>query len=322
MEMSAAAKVVTRPYFAFLHHISLPCRDLAESKKFYIEVLGGDLYHDTEGFSEVKIADIIIGLSEQSGGWTGRDDEYPHYGLNVDAANFALGKDWLDACGVPNYGWTRNYKTALRYFRDPSGNLIELYCESGFAGIKELALGPRQGGQPLPLGALNYRWSGTVGDSSRLRRPRIESFGHLSMPVRDIEQSKRFFIEVMGGEPMSTSDPATFTEVRVAGAVVGLSTRGGVWTGATSEYPHYAFHADAESFLPLIDWLSSKGVVTPGPWTRDGKKGLMYFRDPSGNLLEIYCGKGLTAAESFPRGVKQGGSYATELADLFYDWRG
>jgi hypothetical protein len=39
-----------------------------------------------------------------------------------------------------------------------------------------------------------------VGNAAE--RPRIHSFGHRSMPVNDIEQSKRFFIEVMGGEPM------------------------------------------------------------------------------------------------------------------------
>jgi catechol 2,3-dioxygenase-like lactoylglutathione lyase family enzyme len=319
MDKLAAAVPAIRPHFAFLHHISLPCRNLDESKKFYIEVLGGELFHDTPGFAEVKIADIIIGLSEQAGGWTGYEDEYPHYGLNVDAASFALGKSWLDACGVPNYGWTRNFKTALRYFRDPSGNLLELYCVTGFTGVNELALGPRQGGLPLPLGALNYRWDGNVGDSS-LGRPRIESFGHLSMPVRDIQQSKRFFVEVMGGEPMATSDPETFTEVRVAGAVVGLSSRGGAWTGREAEYPHYAFHADADSFMPMIEWLKAHGVVTPGPWTRDGKKGLMYFRDPSGNLLEIYCGRALAIAQNFPRGAKQGGSYVSDNAGLFYDW--
>jgi sugar lactone lactonase YvrE len=57
-------------------------------------------------------------------------------------------------------------------------------------------------------------------------------------------------------------------------------------------------------------------------WTRDGKKGLMYFRDPSGNLFEIYCGKDIPQAAHFPRGVKQGGSYATDYAGLFYEWHG
>ena len=155
MENPAVTAKMARPHFAFLHHVSLVCRNLAESKKFYVEVLGGELFHDTPGFSEVLLAGMIIGMSEQASGWTGWDDEYPHYGFNVDGANFALAEPWLDGCGVPNYGWTRDYKTALRYFRDPSGNLLELYCDSGYDAIEQLALGPRQGGQLLPLGSLN-----------------------------------------------------------------------------------------------------------------------------------------------------------------------
>jgi catechol 2,3-dioxygenase-like lactoylglutathione lyase family enzyme len=309
-----------RPRFSCLHHISLPCRDTAESKRFYTGVLGGELIHEIPGFAEVRIADIVIGMAQQSCGWTGPAAEYPHYGLNIDGNNFALARRWLEACGVPQHGWTRNYKTALLYFRDPSGNLLELYCSSGYQEIRELALGPRQGGTPLPLEALQYEWSGAVGNTAA--RPRIHSFGHLSMPVRDIEQSKRFYIEVLGGEPMATSDPETFTEVRVAGAVVGLSARGGAPTGRDAEYPHYAFYAGAEDFLPMIEWLKSHGVVTPGPWTRDGKKGLMYFRDPSGNLLEIYCSGDFPAAATFPRGIKQGGDYKTDYAALCYDWPG
>ncbi|HEY3167275.1 MAG TPA: VOC family protein, partial [Candidatus Binatia bacterium] len=58
-----------RPRFSSLNHLSLPCRDLAESKRFYTEVLGGELIHDVGGFAEARIADIIIGMSEQNGGW-------------------------------------------------------------------------------------------------------------------------------------------------------------------------------------------------------------------------------------------------------------
>jgi catechol 2,3-dioxygenase-like lactoylglutathione lyase family enzyme len=67
-----------------LHHISLPCRDVEESKRFYTHVLGGELIHDIPGFADVRIADMIFGMSQQSGGWTGPTVEYPHYGLNVD----------------------------------------------------------------------------------------------------------------------------------------------------------------------------------------------------------------------------------------------
>ena len=98
--------------------------------------------------------------------------------------------------------------------------------------------------------------------------------------------------------------------------------RDGGWTGRNAEFPHYGFFADGESFLPMVDWLQRHGVKIPGPWTRDGKKGLMYFRDPSGNLFEIYGGKDLKEAAALPHGVKQGGSYETDFAGLFYEWNG
>ena len=308
-----------QPRFAGINHISLPCRDVEESKRFYTEVMGGALVHDIKGFAEVKIVDIIIGMSEQSGGWTGWAAEYPHYAFNIDGPNYELMKSWLDGFGVPNHAWTRDYKTALMYFRDPSGNLLELYCDKGYADIKSLPLGPKQGGKPIPFAALNYQWSGKSAGQNR-PRPRFTGFSHMSVPCRDLEQAKRFFIQVMGGDLIL--DNEGFAEVRVAGAIVGLAPRDGGWTGTDAEFPHYGFFADGESFLPMVDWLQRHGVKTPGPWTRDGKKGLMYFRDPSGNLFEIYCGKDLKDAAALPRGVKQGGSYETDFAGLFYEWNG
>ena len=71
MENPAACTTETQPKFTYLHHVSLPCRDLAESTRFYIDVLGGELYHDTAGFAEVMLSGMIVGLSEQSDGWTG-----------------------------------------------------------------------------------------------------------------------------------------------------------------------------------------------------------------------------------------------------------
>ena len=52
MESRAGISQVQRPRFSALHHISLPCRDVEESKRFYIQVLGGELFHDIPGFAE------------------------------------------------------------------------------------------------------------------------------------------------------------------------------------------------------------------------------------------------------------------------------
>ena len=54
-----------QPRFSGTSHVSLPCRDLDESKLFYSQVLGGELFHEIAGFVEYRIADIVIGLSEQ-----------------------------------------------------------------------------------------------------------------------------------------------------------------------------------------------------------------------------------------------------------------
>jgi hypothetical protein len=45
--------------------------------------------------------------------------------------------------------------------------------------------------------------------------------------------------------------------------------------------PHYAFFVEPKDFLPMLAWLRQNGVVMSEPWTRDGVKGLVYFRDPA-----------------------------------------
>lgn len=283
--------------------------------------MGGELVHEIAGFVEYKIEDIIIGLAEQSDGWTGPDDEYPHYAFYIDSANFELMKRWLDSYGVPYYPYRRD-KTALIYFRDPSGNLFELYCDRGYENLDSLPPAPRRGGQPIDFRRLNHSWTGKRGapdDRKIMPRPSFTTFAHASICCRDLEQAKRFFTKVIGGELIHDVDG--FAEVCVAGIIIGLTVRPGRTTGRNAEYPHYAFFIEAEDFLPMVAWLRQNGVTTSEPWTRDGVKGLLYFRDPSGNLFEIYCRK-LNDASSFVRGAKQGGSYALDFAALNYQWKG
>lgn len=311
----------TRPLFSGMSHMSLPCRDLEESKIFYANVMGGELVHGIEGFVEFRIEDIIIGLSEQPEGWTGVEDEYPHYAFYINGPNFELMKNWLDRCGVPNYPYRRG-DTALIYFRDPSGNLFELYCDTGYEGLKSLPLAPRRGGQPIDFRGLNYHWNskGAALDAGKtLQRPRFTAFAHASIFCRDLEQAKRFFTTVIGGELIHDVDG--FAEVRVAGIIIGFTERPGRPTGRNAEFPHYAFFIEPEDFLPMVAWLRQNGVTTSEPWTRDGIKGLLYFRDPTGNLFEMYCPK-LQEAASFVRGAKQGGSYTIDFGGLNYQWNG
>jgi catechol 2,3-dioxygenase-like lactoylglutathione lyase family enzyme len=309
---------VRQPSFSGMSHVSLPCRDIEESKIFYANVMGGKLVHEIQGFVEFQIEDIIIGLSEQPDGWTGPEDEYPHYAFYISGPNFELMTHWLDRYGVPNYPYRRG-DTALIYFRDPSGNLFELYCDTGYAGIKSLPLAPRRGGPPIDFRGLNYRWNSKGAlDVDQTPRPKLTAFAHASIFCRDLEQAKRFFTQVIGGELIHDVDG--FAEVKVAGTIIGFTERPGRPTGRNAEYPHYAFFVEPQDFLPMAAWLHQNGVITSEPWTRDGIKGLLYFRDPAGNLFEMYCPK-LKEAASFVRGAKQGGSYTIDFAGLNYEWQ-
>jgi hypothetical protein len=85
--------------------------------------------------------------------------------------------------------------------------------------------------------------------------------------------------------------------------------------------PHYAFFVEPKDFLPMLGWLRQNGVGPSERWTRDGVKGLLYFRDPAGNLFEMYC-PSLPEAATFVRGKKQGGTYEIDFAALNYEWQG
>ena len=320
IDASARETPDRRPRFSGMSHVSLACRDLAESKLFYSRVLNGEWVHEIPGFVEYRLADIIFGLSEQAAGWTAPENEYPHYAFYIDGENFESMRNWLRQHRVPNYPYRRD-QTALIYFRDPSGNLFELYCGSGFRDIASLPPAPRRGGPEIDFRGLNYNWeaSGAVSEGAPLAAPRLRAFAHASIYCADLAQAKRFFIQILGGELIHDVDG--FAEVRLAGVIIGLTTRPGTTTAQAAEYPHYAFFVESADFLPAVSWLRSNGVVTSEPWTRDGIKGLLYFRDPSGNLFELYC-KQAKDAPSFVRGARQGGSYSIDFAALGYRWQG
>jgi catechol 2,3-dioxygenase-like lactoylglutathione lyase family enzyme len=149
------------------------------------------------------------------------------------------------------------------------------------------------------------------------RPPRFSGFNHMSIPVRDRAEAVRFFTEVLGAD-VALENP-TFTEVRLAGTIIGLSQQQGGWTAPDAEFPHYGFSIEGQDMQPMKERLEAYGIPTHAIWTRHGVEALMYFRDPSGNLFELYCTQGYPQAGSAPRPKGWGGEFKVDFRALNYD---
>jgi catechol 2,3-dioxygenase-like lactoylglutathione lyase family enzyme len=165
----------------------------------------------------------------------------------------------------------------------------------------------------------SFTWSAEkirAFDAALAKRPHFSRFNHVSVWARDVETSMRFYADVLGGRIVNQGTPH-FAEVEVAGVIVGVSDVRGVRTPAESEFPHMAFEIESEHFLPMKKWLEDHGVKTHDPWTRHQVEGLMYFKDPAGNVIEVYCPKFAGAKELRTAGTPVD---VVDLASLDYDW--
>jgi catechol 2,3-dioxygenase-like lactoylglutathione lyase family enzyme len=150
--------------------------------------------------------------------------------------------------------------------------------------------------------------------------PQGLTFSHLSVPCRDIAEGKLFYTKVLGGT-VRVEEP-DFVALTVYGTGIGIGSVGTTFVGHDSEYPHFAFFADGDAMLRMKAWLTRCGIPTSNFWTRHGIEALMFFRDPSGNLIELFCQRGFKGADKLPRGPARGHGTAVDVTKLHYrEWR-
>jgi catechol 2,3-dioxygenase-like lactoylglutathione lyase family enzyme len=157
-ERPAAAEVSGPPKALTFAHVSMPCRDLTEGKLFYGKVLGGELHVDQPDFASFRLGGVDVGIGTAGCTFLEPGTEYPHFAFFCGPDELAQMRAWLARCGIPTSNlWTRSGVEALMFFRDPSGNMIELYCEKGFKGADQLPRGPARGhGTAVDIDALRY----------------------------------------------------------------------------------------------------------------------------------------------------------------------
>ena len=143
---------------------------------------------------------------------------------------------------------------------------------------------------------------------------------HVSVPCRDLEEAMCFFLDVLGGE-LRVSTPI-FAEVRLGGTYLGFGSKGTTFMQPSTEYPHIGFLVGPAELAQMKAWLTQCEIPTSNYWTRFGVEALMFFRDPSGNVFELFCPKGFPGADTFPRGPAAGHGTAVDIDAIRYDtWK-
>ena len=150
--------------------------------------------------------------------------------------------------------------------------------------------------------------------------PEMASFDHASLPSHDLEESIRFYGSVLGGELLVKED--RFALFRIAGTRIGIGSAGTSFMTENAEYPHIAFNIGPDALVAMKKWLTACGVPTSDFWTRKGIETLMFFRDPSGNVIELFCDSGYEKAADLPRGPARGHGITIDIDALRYTgWR-
>ena len=145
---------------------------------------------------------------------------------------------------------------------------------------------------------------------------KFDSLAHISLPCRDLEEGIAFYVDVLGGELRALGP--IFASVRIAGANVGFGTQCCSFINDSAEYPHIAFYVGPDEMMHTRRWLAQCGIPISNLWTRRGKEALMFFRDPSGNVIELFCKEGIEDADKLPVGTSRGHGLAVNIDELRY----
>ena len=139
------------------------------------------------------------------------------------------------------------------------------------------------------------------------------------MPSHDLDESIRFYTGVLGGEMVVQEEK--FALFKIAGTRIGIGSTGTTFMTENAEYPHVAFNMGPDALVDMKQWLAACGIPSSNFWTRKGIETLMFFRDPSGNVIELFCDSGYEGADGLPRGPARGHGITIDIDALRYtDW--
>ena len=121
-----------------LDYTILPCSHMQETKDFYLNAMGFPLVHDSERWVSFQVGSALLTLRPRGPGLAWEDGPIApgsaavHLGFRVPPHLVDACHEILQSKGVAILSPPRdvaNWRHRALFFRDPEGNLIELYAE-------------------------------------------------------------------------------------------------------------------------------------------------------------------------------------------------
>ncbi len=162
------------------------------------------------------------------------------------------------------------------------------------------------------LALLGFRWWMGLVKLKRvlvnLGQPSLKRLDHITIPVRDLDEARRFYCDLLGATYLIRVDDETFKRFgrpvapnngegsHHVSVCLGGSTRLDLFFQSKGQpssevgHPHIAFESRPSDFPYWKERLEARGIPVEGP-LQLGPPGQasLYFNDPFGNHLEITC---------------------------------
>jgi glutathione S-transferase fosA5 len=114
----------------------------------------------------------------------------------------------------------------------------------------------------------------------------ISGLNHITLAVRDIDRSFRFYVETLGARPLARWSRGVY--LLVGELWLCLTLDEGARPAPPKEYSHIAFSVPAAGFDAASARIRGSGAVI---WQVNRSEcPSLYFLDPNGHKLEIHAG--------------------------------
>ncbi|MBK8202502.1 MAG: GNAT family N-acetyltransferase [Bdellovibrionales bacterium] len=125
----------------------------------------------------------------------------------------------------------------------------------------------------------------------------ITGLNHITIAVKDLEKSYRFYNETLGLKPLMKHSKGAYFLAGDFWFCLDLDST--TRASALPEYTHFAFSISEEDFDKMSNQIKNSGAKI---WKENVSEGdSVYFLDPDGHKLEIHVGDWKTRIESIKR---------------------